>query len=145
MKIFWSIIGVIVALSVIFGLIGLGAGWFNKAVETVSPEHVQGQYDLVIRDWNALTTTADNACEAQTQSSADPNNPTLVESPQLAYAATYRNIRQAYNSAWQNIFDAKLVGPAGYPRNIPNYTEATGATPNFCSVSTALATLQNNS
>jgi hypothetical protein len=142
MKAIFGIIAGIVAVGVIVLLLGLGFGWFSKGVETVSAPHVQAQYNLVIQDWNALTTAADNACAAQ-GGSANSNGPTLVESPALAYQATYRNIRTEYNSAWQNIFDAKLVGPRGYPHNVPNFSEATGAKPNFCSVSQQLSDLQS--
>lgn len=140
-KILWSALGIFVVIGIIFAIIGFFGGWGQKALDTVSAQHVSEQYGEVIRNWNGLTTAADNACSAA-QAETDSDSPTFVEAPGQAYIATYRNLRTEYNSAWQNIFDAKLVGPAGYPHEVPNYPEATGVTPDFCSVSTKLAALQ---
>jgi hypothetical protein len=141
MKIFFGVLGSLIVLFLLGLLLSFIFGWGQKAADTVGPENVNKQYDLVIQNWNALTTAADNAC-AVTEKEGGVNSPTFVESPAQAYIATYRNIRTEYNSAQENIFDAKLVGPSGYPEFVPNFPEATGAAPDFCSVSTQLANLQ---
>lgn len=140
-KAFWWVIGVFVGLAALFTVLSFVNGWGQKAADTFGADHVSEQYSAIIRNWNGLTSAADNACSAA-QAELDSNSPTFVEAPGQAYIATYRNIRTEYNSAWQNIFDAKLVGPPGYPHEVPNYPEATGSHPDFCSVSQQLAILQ---
>lgn len=47
----------------------------------------------------------------------------LVESPAFAYGATYRGIVVDYNRRQKNIFEAGLVGPSGYPKEVPNMAD----------------------
>jgi hypothetical protein len=140
----WGLLLISVA-AVIITVVGFAGNWGQKAVSVVSPENVEKQYSVVIKKWESLTTAADNACMAGAGVDGGPNAPVFVESPAVAYAGVYRNIRTAYNSAQANVFEAGLVGPSGYPKSIPNFPEATGATPDFCSISTQLAALKEAS
>ncbi len=140
-----ALVGVAVLAATTLSGCGLFNSWVDKGVEIVGPENVQEQFDTIITDWEALTVTADNACIVGSGKAQDDDSPTLVESPVLAYAATYRNVRAEYNAAWDDIFKAGVVGPPGYPREIPNYPEAIGAEPDFCAVSAQLAALKEAS
>ena len=135
-------IGILVLFAVIFGVLGFAGGWANKAAKVAGPANVEKQYDQVITNWESLTSAADNACMAVGSVTTTENSPTFVESPAMAYVATYRSIRVDYNAAQADMFKAKVVGPAGYPSEIPNFVEATGQTPDFCSVGTQLAELK---
>lgn len=140
-KLIAGILAIIVVIGLIFTVLGFAFGWLGKAAEVAGPENVSKQYDLVITDWNALTTAADNACSAQKGAKGE-SDPTFVENPAQAYIATYRNLRTEYNATQANIFKAKAVGPRGYPSFVPNFPESTGANPDFCQVSTQLATME---
>jgi hypothetical protein len=141
MKVLLTCVGVAVVVGVTLTVVGFAGGWGSKAVAIVSPANVEKQYSVVIESWNALSKAADNACMAQGATSTE-NSPTMVESPTLAYASTYRNIQARYNSATANVFKAGLVGPAGYPDNVPTFPELTGPNPDFCAVSVKLMDLR---
>lgn len=121
-KWFFGIVGVILALSVFFGAIGFVAGWFDTGRDIVSPANVKAQYHAVIEDWQGMEAAAANACQAK-EAARNQDDPTLVEHPELAYNAQYRHIRVDYNRRQQNLFEAKHVGPKGYPRNAPTLKE----------------------
>lgn len=129
-------------VSVLLTGCSVGASYVDKAVEKLSADNVEAEYDHVITKWNSLSVAADNACLASAPAAGATGAPVLVESPVMAYAATYRNSVADYNSRQADIFKAGFVGPLGYPDQVPNYPEAAGATPDFCSISTALATLK---
>ena len=141
LRVLLTVVGVTVVIGATMSVVGLATGWGGKAVKVVSPANVQKQYAVIIDDWNSLSKAAYNACMAQ-GATPDPNSPTMVESPALAYAATYRNIQAHYNSAWDNVFKAGLVGPAGYPRHVDTFPELTGPNPDFCAVSMKLNDLR---
>ncbi|RLP73657.1 hypothetical protein D9V32_14090 [Mycetocola tolaasinivorans] len=137
----WWLLGLVIAVLVVLALLAFGGRWGQKALDTVGPDNVSKQYAVIIENWQSLSVTADNACLAQSAASG-AGSPTLVESPALAYAATYRNVAARYNAAFADVFKAGLVGPPGYPREIPSYPEAVGASPDFCAVSSNLAMLR---
>jgi hypothetical protein len=112
--------------------------YIDKGQEVISADNVEDQYTRVIKGWNGLITSSDNACNAQKTN--DPNSPTFVEDPALAYKATYRNIWVDYNARQANIFKAGFVGPPGYPKKIPNWVQ--GPKPDFCAISTNLLELK---
>lgn len=119
---FAAIIALFVVISII-ALVGYFAlGWFNKAAEVAGPENVSSQYEAVIGDWNAMEAAAVNACAAE-NSAKQENDPTLLEDPSFAYQAKYRQIAVDFNRRQQNIFEAKAVGPSGYPRTAPSLGE----------------------
>lgn len=119
-----KILAIIVALGIVFSIIGWFGGWFNEAKRVTSPNNVRNQYATVIGDWQALISEAQNACSAVRAARSD-DDPTFVEDPALAYEAKYRSTRNDYNRRQQNIFEAGLVGPRGYPRTVPNFPSDT--------------------
>jgi hypothetical protein len=130
------------AMLVITALSGcsVAGGYVEKGKKVIGADNMEDQYHRVITDYNSLQTSADNACAAQGGSEKSDDDPTLVEGPGLAYAATYRKIWVDYNSRMNNIFEAGYVGPPGYPRRIPNFTA--GSKTDFCSVSDKLVQLK---
>lgn len=115
----WGAIGL--ALIVLLMVVGFGLSWLGAAGEVAGPNNVRSQYAGVIGDWNALEAAAENACGAADQNSQA--GPTLLEDPALAYKAQYRHIAVDFNRRQQNIFEAKAVGPSGYPPSAPTLTE----------------------
>lgn len=116
------VIAVFAALAIVGGIVSFGLGWFNAGAEIVSPNNVRDQYQHVIEDYEALEASAANACGAK-RTASGPDDPVLVENPTLAYEAKYRSIAVDYNRRQLNIFEAKLVGPKGYPRYAPTLRE----------------------
>lgn len=115
-----AVIGVLILVAIVLSFV---LGWIGKAAEVAGPENVSTQYHQVIQDWNAMEAAAGNYCSAK-NSKPGPNSPELVEDPAFAYAAQYRHITVDYNERQNNIFEAGVVGPSGYPRQAPSLDEA---------------------
>lgn len=108
----------IVVFAIGFGALSWVLSWGGEAKRVTGVENVREQYATVIEDWQAMQAAAENACQAAsaTQSQGDP---TIIEAPSLAYDAQYRRIAVDFNRRQANLFEARLVGPKGYPRTAP--------------------------
>lgn len=115
---FAKLVGTVMVLSLVFGVLGWIGGWWSEAKRVTGVENVTTQYQVVIDDWESLISEAENACGAS-KVSVNGDSPTFVEDPALAYEAKFRSTRTDYNRRMQNIFEARLVGPRGYPRTVP--------------------------
>ena len=122
LKVLLIVFAIFIGISIAGGVMGLAGGWFNKAVEVTGPANVSSQYQAVINDYKAMEAAAMNTCDV-TNSPAEDSDPMLIEDPAFAYRAQYRRIAVDYNTRQNNIFQAKLVGPKGYPRNAPSLEE----------------------
>lgn len=114
------IVGIILALTVIGGIVGLARGWFQAGADIVSPQNVKRQHAQVIGKYEDMIAAADNVCSVQEagETTSDGRSVTFVESPTLAYEATFRDIVADYNSSIDNLFEAGIVAPAGYPTSV---------------------------
>lgn len=136
------VIGVVVVLTVVIGAIVWGLSWANAGKDIVGPANAKQQSYQVRDKWQSMLTTAQNACQAQQQTKQDPNlDPQLVESPALAYAAQYRNIRSQFNRLQQNPFENGLTHWGGYPTRVPIFPAETRVHPNYCALVTDLQRL----
>lgn len=117
----WSALAII-GVVLFIGVVGWAGGWINAAKEVVSPANVKEQYARVIEDYKAMEVAASNACGAE-DSKGSRQGPTFLEDPAFAYKAQYRHITVDYNRRQNNIFEAGVVGPSGYPRNAPTLEE----------------------
>lgn len=129
-------VAVIAVVGIVFGILSWTGAWANKAAEIVAPPNVEKQFTRVIDNWEALYASAENACIAQ--KNTDEDSPTFVETPEAAYAATFRRIVIDYNRRQANLFEAGIVGPPGYPKEIPR---SLGANDDWCNVPTQLDAL----
>lgn len=129
-------IGAVVALGVVFAVLGFIGGWFDKAAEVVGPENVSEQYHDVAKDWQAMQAAAANAC-AVGDPTSEEGDPVLVENPALAYEATFRNIAGDYNRRMTNIFEAGIVAPEGYPETV----DMPSGDVDWCGVAEAMASI----
>ena len=107
----------LVILAVAIGALGWVFNWFGKGADIIGPQNVEEQYTQVIQDWESLKTAAENACAASS-GPREKGDPVMVEDPAFAYGATYRRIVVDYNRRQKNIWEAGLVGPAGYPKEV---------------------------
>lgn len=112
------VVAAVLLIVVAFSVLGWVGSWGGEAKRVASPDNVRAQYAVVIGDWQAMEAAAGNACQAKT-SNGGSDDPTLVESPDFAYAAQFRKIAADYNAHQADIFKARLVGPKGYPRTAP--------------------------
>lgn len=117
-KVFAIGIGLLIALLVLFGAISWTAGWFSKAGEVTGANNVEKQHTQIIETFNSVQAAANNACAAG-KATKEAGDPVMIERPDVAYGATVRSQVVDYNRRQANIFEAKLVGPSGYPRELP--------------------------
>lgn len=118
----YKAIGAGLAVFLLIVAVGFGLDWFSTGKDIVSPDNVTNQYRGIIGNYEGLEAAAANACAAKNNKSEEAD-PTLVEDPSFAYAANYRKIAIEYNRRWANVFEAKVVGPQGYPKKAPTLKE----------------------
>lgn len=116
-------IGVIVAIAVLGSVLGFIGSWGGEAKRIASPDNVREQNTQIIDAWESMAAAAENACAARAAAGREDGDPTLVEDPSLAYAATYRRIRAGYNRRMANLYEAQLVRKVPLPSNLRSYPE----------------------
>jgi len=129
--IFFRVLGTIVVLGVLVTLLGIPLGWFNKAVEVVSPKNVEAQYAAIYQDYQALQKGAQNVCDmrsARDQSTSDDEKSQRV-SQVLAVQQLFNRNAADYDARWQNAFQAKFVGPHDVPTTAPLLADLTTKIP----------------
>jgi hypothetical protein len=124
-------------LGQVTGVVRVAGLWGDEAARVVSPANVKEQYSAVIGDWQDLMVAADNVCAAQ-QATPEEGDPTITESPVVSYQAIYRSVRADYNSHQLDIFEAGKVGPPGYPKSVPVYSDLEGPDGDWCKISERL-------
>lgn len=116
------ILAVIVTVVILSTVGNFACGWFNAGKDIISPANVKAQYHAVIEDYQSLQAEAANVCQAK-DAQQNSNSPTFLEDPAFAYAAKYRQTAVDYNERQNNFFEAKEVGPKGYPSTAPTLEE----------------------
>lgn len=105
-------------LSFIVGVIGFVSDYGSEAKRTVSVPNAREQTTRILDLEESMVATAGNYCSAK-ESKRDPNiDPTLVESPSFAYAATYRAQKAEYDRRMENFFEASNVRHIPLPGSI---------------------------
>lgn len=139
--------GVLITLAVfvavaVLAIMSFAGKWFDTAVEVVSPDNVTTQHEQVIMNYESMIAAADNICVVQESAAKEETGRSalIVESPTLAYEATFRNIVSEYNQAQDNLFKAKIVAPAGYPKSLAIKSLDTE---DWCTVSQQLLDMKN--
>lgn len=140
MKKVLAVVGVLIGLGLGASALGLALGWFERGVQVVSPQNVTEQHRGIIQQWEAMKVSASNACSAVEQSEGNSKSPTMVEDVTLAYAATFRNSVAEYQRRMDNLFEAKIVAPSGYPSDVP-FTDL-GPDTDWCQVYADLAAIK---
>lgn len=135
-----AVVGVLIGLGLVASALGLALGWFERGVQVVSPQNVTEQHRGIIQQWEAMKVSASNACSAVQQSESSSKSPTMVEDVTLAYAATFRNSVAEYQRRMDNLFEAKIVAPSGYPSDVP-FTDL-GPDTDWCQVYADLAAIK---
>ena len=113
------IIAALVGLAILISVISFACSWANEGARIVGPTNVKAQHAAIIGDWEGMISAAQNACNAESAAKRSQDDPTFVEDPAAAYAASFYRIREDYQRRQKNLFEAKIVGPSGYPTNIP--------------------------
>jgi len=133
-------IGIFLVIGIVVGVAGFVGRWWDRGVEVVSPENVTEQHRGIIQQWESMKVSASNACSAVQQSEGNSKSPTMVEDVTLAYAATFRNSVAEYQRRMDNLFEAKIVAPPGYPTDVP-FTDL-GPNTDWCQVYADLAAIK---
>jgi hypothetical protein len=114
-KWFAIVLGVILALSLLGGIIAWVSSWGGEAARITGPDNTR-QQAFALRDaYTSLDAAAQNVCDVQ-KSSGDSKegDPTIIGGdPALQFKATYRRIEQDYNRRMSNAFEA------GWVKNYP--------------------------
>lgn len=124
-------------ISVVAGVVDFGAEAVKETRRVLSVKNIREQETAILEDWQNLLVAVGNACEA-VNAKSDENSPTLVENPAMAYAATARKARTDYNRRQHNLFEARIVGPKGYPKTVPEDMSMDGPKPDWCAISKTL-------
>lgn len=111
------ILGIVIVLGGITTVTGYALDWWSAGKDIVSVQNVKNQSYNVRENWNTMIATLGNACSADRK--AAQGDPTFVEDPALAYAATYRKLRADYNRAQDNPFENGVINAGGYPKHVP--------------------------
>lgn len=136
-----GVLAVLIALSfgisIAAGVINFGQEALHETQRVLSVKNIREQEEAIVEDWQNLLVATGNACNA-VSAKPDANSPTLVEDPAMAYAATARKATIDYNSRQNTLFKAKLVGPKGYPKYVPEGRAMNGPKPDWCAISEKL-------
>ena len=119
LKVFAWVLGVVIALSILFAVIGWIGSWGGEAKRLTSPDHSREQVTAVLDDWTTLQATAGNVCDAKA-SAREQGDPQLVEDPAFAYRAAYRRIKADYDRRMNNLFEAYVTRHLPLPGSIQN-------------------------
>lgn len=120
-----GIIAVCVVIGIIFGLVSWISSWGSEAARVTGVENTRTQAFALRDDYRSLEATAGNACDAKS-STHSKDDPTLVEKPDFAYRAKYRDIARDYNRRMDNAFEAGWVRHYPFLNDLPR--EAPGLT-----------------
>jgi uncharacterized membrane protein YbhN (UPF0104 family) len=113
------LIAALVGLAVVIVIVSFACSWINTGAEIVGPTNVKAQHRAIIGDYEGMVSAAENACDAESAAKRSQDDPTFVEDPGQAYAGSFRRLREDYQRRQKNLFEAKIVGPSGYPTNVP--------------------------
>jgi Sec-independent protein translocase protein TatA len=140
----WKIFGVVALViailfgaSILSGVLNFGAEAVHETKRVLSVKNIREQEEAIIQDWQNLLVAVGNACEVVEKKPTE-NSPTFVENPAMAYATKAREARTDYNFRQHSLFQAREVGPKGYPRTVPEDTSMDGPHPNWCAISQKL-------
>jgi hypothetical protein len=116
----WGVaVGIVVlVLAVVFAVGHFAFSWFDATTQVFGPTNVKAQELGVIEDWQAMERQAEIVCEIE-ETKGGRSGPTFLEDPAQANAAVYRRTQIDYNRRQQSFFEAKEVGPGGYPSEAP--------------------------
>lgn len=119
-------IGIIIAIVIGIGLLGLGLGWFGAGTRVVSAENVREQFRDGYTNYESLTAIAANHCSAQKalDATTDPSERTQRVTQVAAQEQNFNRVAANYNAAMSDAFRAKLVKPADLPERAPSLAEA---------------------
>lgn len=118
-------LGIVIALALVFGVIGFFAGWFNAAKEVVSPANVKAQWQFAYDYDEQLDAIAQQTCQMRQVEAAetDPAFKTQRTSQRVAIEQNYFRVEAEYNGRLRDAFRAKLVAPTDVPDQAPSLDE----------------------
>lgn len=122
----FRVLGIVVALVVVFGAIGFLFGWFEAARDVVGPKNVRAQWQFAydtIEDLDAIAVNVCNAEKALQQSTAAGAETNVIEqrrSHLLAFENNYARVANDYDGQVRDAFRGGLVKPPDVPERAPS-------------------------
>jgi hypothetical protein len=105
-------------------------GWFNTAVEVVSPTNVKAQWQFAYDYHENLKAIANNWCTMKKaeDAEANPDYKTQRVSQRLAVETQYRTVQAQYDGRLDDAFRARIVAPPDVPRRAPTLEQTVAET-----------------
>lgn len=120
------LIGIIIAATLVLGVVGLGLGWFRAGTQVISPDNVKSQWQFAYDYNESLKAIAGQWCTAKQAetAAADPDERVQRASQRIAVENNYQRVKAMYDARLEDAFRARLVAPPGVPARAPALTEA---------------------
>lgn len=122
-----KILAAIVALSVIFGIIGFVHGWISEGTRVISPANVREQWRFAYDYDASLEQIATQWCSLKNveNDETNPDYKTQRITQRLATETRYASVSAEYNGRLADAFRARIVAPPDVPHTAPLLTDKT--------------------
>lgn len=123
-----TVILVVAVVGIVLSIVGFLGAWGNKAQEVASPDNVSAQHEVIIKNYESMVATSENACAYQgVQETTDPDKDAAEMDPRIvSFGATFNKAQAQYNESVDNLFKGKYTGPGNYPDRIdPSHIDTT--------------------
>ena len=106
----------IIALIIVFALIGLALGWFKGETKIRSFENADAQATAVRDDWNGMIAIVGTACGVTVKDGAQQ----FVEDPKTAYRGLYNSKKADFDRRMSNHFEAEQIRGLAHIKDLPD-------------------------
>lgn len=124
-----KLLGIALAIGLVFMVVGFAAGWFRATTAVVSPENVKAQWQFAYDYDASLKAIAGQWCTAKAAEVAETNPDFKAQrtSQRIAVEQNYDRVKGVYDARLADAFRAKLVRPSGVPTRAPALKDTTAA------------------
>lgn len=127
------IIAIVLVIGAAIGAASWIPGWGGEAARVTGVKNTREQVTIVLQQEADMVAAASNYCQVKNAPKED-GDPSLIEKPEVAYAAQYRKIKADYDARMGNLFEAyvtkgnPLPGTINHlPRTAPTLEERTAS------------------
>jgi hypothetical protein len=115
------LVGLVVALTLVFGVVGLGLGWFKAGTDIISPANVKQQWQFAYDYSESLNAIGSQWCTAKKAEDGETNPDFKIQrsSQRIAVEQNYDRVKAVYDARLADAFRAKWVKPADVPDRAP--------------------------
>jgi hypothetical protein len=122
---FFKGLGLVIVLSLVFGVVGFFGGWFNAGKDIISPANVKAQWQFAYDFDRSLDAISKQYCTAVLVENAetDPTIKPQRTDQRIAIENNYQRVEAEYDGRLADAFRAKLVKPSNVPSVAPTLGE----------------------